>query len=73
MTFVKCSEHNKPGIAGPITEEDSGNRGVRWKRMDGFGHMTDAEVAAYKLARPDRYMHDILNALAARIDALEVK
>ena len=71
MTFQKIDVHDKPGISGPIMEEDSGNRGVRWKRCDGFGHMTDEQVRQYKAARPRRYMAETIDVLIDRIRALE--
>jgi len=67
MTYSKTDE-TKPGITVPILVEDSG-RGVRWKRSDGFGHMTDAQVEDYMAARPKRYGQA---AIMARLDKLEV-
>ena len=67
MTFTQSNE-TREGISVPILTEDGG-RGVRWKRADGFGHMSDAQVQAYKDARPRRYGQA---AIMARLDKLEV-
>jgi len=47
-------------ITCDILTQDTGHGLARWKRIDGFGHMTDAEVKAYKLARPTRYIEDYI-------------
>lgn len=56
MTWTKDNTHRPDTITCDILVQATGTHGYpRWKRADGFGHMTDDEVFAYMAARPRRY------------------